>query len=473
MIIVPTEKRFDWQNAPVVLFFIVIINVLVFYAYQTGDSDHFDEALRIYVSDGLYQKELPHYREFLSQQGDEEKMAFFKQMEQHPNTGFAAAFILQDEEFFDHLISHGADIFEPDYYKYWHYQREYIHELIFEVSFKKYGLIANDLNITSLITHQFLHGSVMHLLGNMFFLIICGFAVEASLGHKTFLIFYLLTGVGAGLAYALMDLASTMPMVGASGAVSGVMAMYLGIFRLKKIEFFYWFFVFVGYFRAPALLILPFYIINELVSLWTQPHSNVAFMAHVGGFVTGAALIALVLWRKPETLNKEYIESDHTATPEQLSLDQIYQSMDRFTFETALKRLENHMTEFAADFNLKILKYKLLQTVKPEQARGYFNQIVQSSRPNKPQLAKVKKIWQDLAKDDSPFDQETQYKLAWNFITVPEHIEQAVQLFEDLYHAENKHPSLHLLAQKLAGAYKRLENRTETDKYQSLAQELG
>lgn len=473
MIIVPTEKRFDLQNAPIVLFLIVILNVLVFYAYQTGDSDHFDEALRIYVSDGIYHKEAPLYSDFLNQSDDEEKATFFKQIEQHPNTGYAAAFILQDEEFYDYMIINGAELLESDYYNYWSFQREYIHDLIYEVSYLKHGLIANDLQVTSLITHQFLHGSVMHLIGNMFFLIICGFAVEASLGHKTFLVFYLLTGVGAGLAQAVMDLSSGVPMIGASGAVSGVMAMYLGIFRLRKIEFFYWFFVFVGYFRAPALLILPFYIINELISLWTQPHSNVAFMAHVGGFVTGGVLIALVIWRKPEMLNEDYIEQDQTATPRQQSLDQIYQSMDKFQFESVIKRVDEHIATYGADFNLEVLKYKLLQAVKPKQAQAFFNQIIKSLRPNKPQLAKIEKIWYSLPKDERQLNQETQYKLAWNFIMFPEYIEHAVDIFEQMYHAENKHPSLNQLAKKLSYAYKSLENRTETEKYLTIAQELS
>lgn len=473
MIIVPTEKRFDWQNAPITLFIIVILNILVFYVYQTGDSDHYDEALSIYISDGIYQKELPHYRDFINQSDDLEKVALFKEVKQQSNSGYVAAFMLQDESFYTYMMTNGAELFEPDYHNYWLSQREYIHELMFEVSYKKYGMVASDLTVTSLITHQFLHGDVMHLIGNMFFLIICGFAVEASLGHKKFIVFYLLTGVGGGLAQALMDLNSSTPLIGASGAVSGVMAMYLGIFRLKKIEFFYWFFVFVGYFRAPALFILPFYIGNELLSLWTQPETNVAFMAHVGGFVTGASLIAWVVWRKPEALNHDYIEKDQTASPAQQSLDQIYQYMDKFKFESALKYTDKHITAFGADFNLKVLKYKLLQTVKPDLAPSYFNQMIQVIRPNKQQLARIEKIWQDLPKQNQLLEPETQYKLAWNFITVPEHIEQAVNLFEHMYQADNKHPSLHVLAKKISLAFKRLENRAESEKYLGIAKELG
>jgi len=473
MIIVPTEKRFDWQNAPIALFVIVIINVLVFYAYQTGDSDHFDEALRVYIDEEIYQKELPHYRDFIEQGEDAEKIALFNEMARLRNNGYAAAFILQDEAFYIYMQEHAQTLFVPAYYEYWIYQREYMHELMFEVSYKKHGLIANDIKVTSLITYQFLHGGTMHLIGNMFFLIICGFAVEASLGHKKFMIFYLLTGVGGGLAQVLMDLESSTPLIGASGAVSGVMAMYLGIFRLRKIEFFYWFFVFVGYFRAPALFILPFYIGNELISLWTQPETNVAFMAHVGGFVTGAVLIGLVVWRKPETLNHEYIEQDQTASPIQLSLDGIYQMMDKFQFDSALKQVDKHITAFGADFNLKILKYKLLRALKPEEAQAYFNQIITGSRPTKPQLSKIELIWRNLSKGDRHIEPEAQYKLAWNFITVPEYIEHSVQLFEQMYQAENKHHSLNVLAKKLSAVFKQLDNRLETEKYMKISQELS
>ncbi len=473
MIIVPTEKRFDWQNAPIALFLIVILNVLVFYVYQTGDSDHFEEAANLYINDGLYQKEAEHYQDFLTENEAVEQLELFQEIKQHPQKIYAAALILQDEAFYAYMMENAQGFYEPEYFVYWKFQRQYIHDLMFEVSYQKHGLVANDIKVTSLITHQFLHAGTMHLIGNMFFLIICGFAVEASLGHRNFLIFYLITGVGAGLAQVLMDLNSSVPLVGASGAVSGVMAMYLGIFRMKKIEFFYWFFVFVGYFRAPALFILPFYIGNELYSMWSMPETNVAFMAHVGGFVTGAILIGVLVWFKPETLNQEYIEEDQAVNPKQESLDQIYQTMDKFKFETALKQINKHVTDYGSDFGLKVLKYKLLNAVEPEQAQTYFSQLITSTKPNNQQLAKLEKIWHELSKEERQIDPEAQYKLAWNFITVPEHVEEAINIFQQMYQAENKHPSLNVLAKKIAFAYKRLENKAESEKYLAIAQELS
>ncbi|MCX7554423.1 rhomboid family intramembrane serine protease [Marinicella sp. S1101] len=473
MIIVPTEKRFDWQNAPLVLFAIVVINVLVFYVYQTGDTDHFEEAVNLYVSDGIYDNEKQLYEDFLVANESLEALNLFREVQAHPQPTYAAFIILQDQAFYEHMLANAAEFFAADYYVYWEYQRQYIHDMMFEVSYQKHGLVAKDIKITSLITHQFLHGGTMHLLGNMFFLIICGFAVEASLGHKKFLLFYLLTGIGAGLAQAVMDLDSDVPLIGASGAVSGVMAMYLGIFRLKKIEFFYWFFVFVGYFRAPALFILPFYIGNELYSMWSMPETNVAFMAHVGGFVTGAILIGLLVWLKPETLNQQYIDEDQAANPEQVSLNQIYQSLEKYQFDKALKQVNQHISDYGPDFNLKVLKYKLLQVTKPEMAAEYFSSLVSTIKPNHQQLAKIEKMWQALSKDERVIDAEAQYKLAWNFITVPDYIDEAIKIFQQMYQADNKHPALNVLAKKIAFAYKRLENRAETDKYMALAQELS
>ncbi len=251
------------------------------------------------------------------------------------------------------------------------------------------------------------------------------------------------------------------------------MAMYLGIFRVKKIGFFYWFFVFVGYFRAPALFILPFYIGNELISLWTQPEANVAFMAHVSGFITRALLIELVVWRKPESLNHEYIEQDQAAMTQQISTDLIYQKMDKFQFSSALQQLDKHIKEFGADFSLKILKYKLLYTVKPAQAHEFFNQIIKGTRPNNQQLAQISSIWQGLPKEERTLEPDAQYKLAWNFIAVPEYIEHAVHLFERMYQAENKHPSLSVLAKKISVVFKQLDNRAENEKFIKIARELG
>jgi membrane associated rhomboid family serine protease len=473
MIIVPTEKRFDWQHAPISLFIIVVLNVLVFYAYQTGDSSQFDEALNTYINEGIFLKEVPHYKTYLADLEATEELAMFEELERQSQTLMAAVLMLQDEPFYDYLVENGPELFQPGYYDYWLYQRQWMHDLMHSVSYHKYGLTPSNFQVTDLITHQFLHAGTMHLIGNMFFLIICGFAVEAAIGHRNFFIFYLVTGIAGGLAQSMMDWQSNIPLVGASGAVSGVMAMYLGIFRLKKIEFFYWFFVFVGYFRAPALFILPFYIGKELIDLWSSPESNVAFMAHVGGFVAGALIIAATIWFKPETLNQDYIEADQAANPEQLSMDNIYQSLDKLQFERASQLVNSHVKTYGSNFDLLVLKYKLTQFSTPKEAQPLLAKIIGYPRPNPAQLKKIESIWQGLTAEQQQIDQEAKYKLAWNFLTVPEYIGHAIKLFQELYESENKHPTLNMLAKKISLTYNQLENRIDSEKYLSLAKELS
>src|SRR5690606_22718779 len=244
------------------------------------------------------------------------------------------------------------------------------------------GLIPAEMEPLSFISYQFLHGDIMHLLGNMFFLVVCGFAVEAAIGHLRFLLFYLITGIAGGLLHALLNPESSTTLVGASGAVSGVMAMYLGVFRLRKIEFFYWFFIFVGYFRAPALLILPVYVGKELVDYFSDGDSNVAFMAHVGGFVAGAALIAATLLLRPRLVDTEYVEQDQERDPFQEGLARVYGYIENFQFQPALKAVQLMIEEYGPRFELALLRCNLLKIERGEAFKSALLDVL-AQRENK------------------------------------------------------------------------------------------
>jgi membrane associated rhomboid family serine protease len=147
-----------------------------------------------------------------------------------------------------------------------------------------------------LITSMFLHGSWMHLLGNMWFLWIFGNNVEDAMGHLRFLGFYLLTGIAAALAQTVINPASTVPMVGASGAISGVMGGYILLYPRVRV------FVMVplGFFLTsmawPAWMMLGYWLLLQFFSGLTtigQEGGGVAFWAHFGGFVAGVVLVKL------------------------------------------------------------------------------------------------------------------------------------------------------------------------------------
>ncbi len=147
----------------------------------------------------------------------------------------------------------------------------------------------------TVFTSMFMHGGWMHLIGNMLYLWIFGNNVEDSMGHGRFLVFYLLCGVLAALAQTLTDPASEIPMVGASGAISGVLGAYLLLYPHARVlvAFPIGFYLWTEY--LPAGLVLGLWFIFQLLSSAFTDTSGggVAFMAHIGGFVAGMALIPL------------------------------------------------------------------------------------------------------------------------------------------------------------------------------------
>jgi len=145
-------------------------------------------------------------------------------------------------------------------------------------------------------TSMFLHGSWMHVIGNMWFLYIFGDNVEDYLGHFKYLVFYLLTGLIAMSTQVAISLHSTAPTVGASGAIAGVLGAYFILYPRARVLT--WFFVFVLW--VPAWIILGYWFVLNFLSgtatalaVQGQNVGGVAFWAHVGGFVSGALLVKL------------------------------------------------------------------------------------------------------------------------------------------------------------------------------------
>ena len=139
----------------------------------------------------------------------------------------------------------------------------------------------------TIFSSMFLHGGFLHLFGNMLYLWIFGNNIEDTLGHLRFLLFYLVCGLVAGLAQVLSAPESTVPMIGASGAVAGVLGAYLLLFPGARILTLFFIFIFIKFVRLPALVVLGFWFFIQLLGVWGGSISNVAFFAHVGGFIAG------------------------------------------------------------------------------------------------------------------------------------------------------------------------------------------
>jgi membrane associated rhomboid family serine protease len=146
---------------------------------------------------------------------------------------------------------------------------------------------------SALLTSMFIHAGLLHLGGNMLFLWIFGDNMEEAFGHVGFLLFYLVAGVAAAFAQIAMNPASTVPMVGASGAVAGVLGGYLLLFPKARVDILVIFIVFVGLVALPAWIVLGAWFGIQLLGSLAQYGADgggVAFAAHAGGFVAGLAL---------------------------------------------------------------------------------------------------------------------------------------------------------------------------------------
>lgn len=149
----------------------------------------------------------------------------------------------------------------------------------------------------TILTSMFLHGGWMHIIGNMLFLFIFGDNLEDQMGHVPFLIFYLLAGCAAAALQIIADPTSQVPMVGASGAIAGVMGAYLLMFPKARVDVLIFIVVFVRVFPIPAWIVLGLWIGIQVVSgaLTPTEGGGVAYWAHVGGFGAGL-LLAVPLW---------------------------------------------------------------------------------------------------------------------------------------------------------------------------------
>jgi membrane associated rhomboid family serine protease len=153
------------------------------------------------------------------------------------------------------------------------------------------------LNWLTPLTSMFLHGSWMHLLGNALFFWVFGRNVEDAMGRSRFLAFYLLCGLAAAAGQVAADPASPVPMVGASGAISGVMGAYLVMYPAARIRMLFIFVILFKVFAVPAWLVLLYWFGIQVLSALPQlsgaqqaVESGVAVMAHIAGFLTGIAL---------------------------------------------------------------------------------------------------------------------------------------------------------------------------------------
>ena len=177
----------------------------------------------------------------------------------------------------------------------------------FELFIRAWGVTPADFNFGAVATSMFVHAGFGHLFSNMLFLWIFGDNVEDRMGHGRYLVFYLLCGLVAALLQTVFEAGSTIPMVGASGAIAGVLGAYLVMFPHSRVLTL----VFIAFIEIPAVILLGLWFATQLLSgigslaaVRPEDMGGVAFWAHAGGFAAGAVLV--FVFRRPERMRVEW-----------------------------------------------------------------------------------------------------------------------------------------------------------------------
>lgn len=295
MLILPLPARPDWSHPPLATLLIMLLCLLAFFM-QGSDDQRYAQAWRFYQQSGTAQLEMTAYLAELERQQKTETATKLRRLAAaSPVPAYQE--MENDGDFMRRLRGNRVITPERADYPLWRSNRSHFEKLRQRVVTENYALNGQEPRLVTLFTHQFLHGDIMHLSGNLAVLFIVGYTVEAALGPLGFLALYLLGGLGSALPDVLLPATGYRLSLGASGAISAVMAAYLVLFGRRRINFFYWLLFFFGTVRWPALVILPIWLANELLQKFVLDRGgHVNYLAHFAGLLSGALLIGAYRW---------------------------------------------------------------------------------------------------------------------------------------------------------------------------------
>lgn len=299
----PLNAKPDWRNPPVVTLLLILINFVIYFGPQWAEEKAWDKAARYYLDSSLPAVELPRYSLYLRQSGNPTKAEMADEIDAailHGRLVRPLQLMERDRDFHRQLLA--GHIVKPSEANYstWHEQRSRFEAMRGEPFTERWASNPSDWDPMSLLTSVFLHGSISHLIGNMLFLFVFGYTVEQTLGVRRYLALYLLAGACGTLGDLIARWDSMTISLGASGAISGLMASYAVLYGRQRIRFFYQLLFYFNYVRAPAIILLPAWIAHEFLQQWLNPESGIANMAHAGGLIAGAALTGWFKYRNPE-----------------------------------------------------------------------------------------------------------------------------------------------------------------------------
>jgi membrane associated rhomboid family serine protease len=291
MFIIPLTGKLSWRNPPIVTIAVILINCLVWFFFQGGDTKQQYRVSELYFTSGLAEIEISRYIAY--REGRLEEISAGGEVDEQPDQETLVRYYLEmqrDDRFLKKLENDEIVTPSDPLYAEWKELRSaYISERSKLTSFK-YGFIPAKKSLLTSLTYMFMHGSTGHLAGNMIFLWIVGCMLEMGLGRLRYSILYIIGGLFAVWVYWLVYMNSTTPLVGASGAIAGLMGAFAVLFGKKRVKIFYSLGVYFNYITIPAIILLPLWMGNEFFQLFVGGAAHVAYAAHIGGLIGGAFL---------------------------------------------------------------------------------------------------------------------------------------------------------------------------------------
>lgn len=355
MLIVPAHKPLNRRNFPYLTFALLLANVWVFVLFQTGDYQVRERAQEFYLDSSLPTVEWAAFERYVKlrdddayQQAKHLDSVAEKAGKGDRDYGLVKLALMQSNRKFQAELRDEALIRPSDpVYERWRKDRDHFESILDSTFTQRHLLHYDRFSIADLFTHQFLHGSTLHLLGNMLFLVMLGLLVEGALGGGLFLCAYLLSGLGAGLVSLAVHWAEPSGSLGASGAIAGLMGLYAVLYNMRPVRFFYWAFVYFDYVKKPAILLLPLWLGWEVLQFVLDGGGGVAYEAHAGGIVTGAALGALVLLLGLE--RREFLDEDVKRDEHRELARAAMDDLSRLRVEAAKSKLRRLLPEHGDD----------------------------------------------------------------------------------------------------------------------------
>lgn len=295
----------SFRKAPItwMLFF---LNLLLYLMHFSASESKHEQILKLTQDEEFMQYQGELYSNFVELHRSE--FSEFVQDLQYRNTKncescnkVLSVMAFRDYQF-RNLASSLSESAEFQEHKLWQKDFQSILNLQTDLYEYKFGISTDKIGVFQFVQYQFIHGGLMHLMGNMWFLLILGCFLEPILGAALFLFLYLSSGVLAGLGYLYLSGLSTMPLVGASGSISGLMGFMAYSYFKERVSFLFWLLPkkeYMGKIQLPVYLVILIWFVSDLSGYFSSilDFGSIAYAAHISGFVY-AWIIAFALEHK-------------------------------------------------------------------------------------------------------------------------------------------------------------------------------